>query len=508
MEAIINIHNTDFSHEYTVGDDIIHYNNFNIKYKLTTNNNYDILPLDHISMHIIRIYNINNHNINININNNINNININSVKQFIKSLNKIYNNYMSFCTVCGKTTKNKTLESIDICNNNDCIIKSYNLPTSNLIYKILIEEPEKLIFLTQLLISGTKHKYASESYTPIPKILNCSTVNDIITDLATANINFDFTKFENCSNEYELFKLCNLNEYAYYKNAILNNYFSMSHSNIVDNNNIDIFNINYDAEKENSVQNLDSSYLFHGSSIDCWYSIVKNGLKIMSGTKFQTNGAAYGNGIYFSDSFNFSSSYSSRGFIHDKTATNINIKVISVFQIFDDISKIKKTTNIFVVTDTNTIMLRALIVLKNNYNPTNLESSTINSHFSLHMGLLKKKTNVSIKLIKLKRLNKEYTNLLKCNNFKIDVSDDINDNVIWNINLLNINKNLCPKLDVKIIFNNYPIIAPIAYVQNHTFIGNNLIVDNKINIPILNPIVWSIHNNMETILSQIENLFK
>jgi hypothetical protein len=43
-----------------------------------------------------------------------------------------------------------------------------------------------------------------------------------------------------------------------------------------------------------------SVFGFHGSSIENWHSILRNGIKNMSGTAGQLNGAAYGNGVYIS----------------------------------------------------------------------------------------------------------------------------------------------------------------------------------------------------------------
>lgn len=43
-----------------------------------------------------------------------------------------------------------------------------------------------------------------------------------------------------------------------------------------------------------------SVFAFHGSSIENWHSIIRNGLMNASGTDKQVNGAAYGSGIYMS----------------------------------------------------------------------------------------------------------------------------------------------------------------------------------------------------------------
>lgn len=56
-----------------------------------------------------------------------------------------------------------------------------------------------------------------------------------------------------------------------------------------------------------------STFAFHGSSIENWHSIIRQGLIVASGTNKQVNGAAYGNGIYLSPhaatSFGYSRMY-------------------------------------------------------------------------------------------------------------------------------------------------------------------------------------------------------
>lgn len=53
---------------------------------------------------------------------------------------------------------------------------------------------------------------------------------------------------------------------------------------------------------------------FHGSPVENWHSILRNGLKNASGTKFQLNGAAYGSGIYISPHSATSFGYSQIGY--------------------------------------------------------------------------------------------------------------------------------------------------------------------------------------------------
>ena len=119
--------------------------------------------------------------------------------------------------------------------------------------------------------------------------------------------------------------------------------------------------MNYSANIENKFQQR--YFLFHGSKIHSWYPIIKNGLKVMSKTIFQANGAAHGNGIYFSDDFNYSLSYSSNN--RSINLANSDI-VVGVFEILNDPIAYKKSSNIFVIDDPSIILLRTLVITKFN----------------------------------------------------------------------------------------------------------------------------------------------
>lgn len=56
-----------------------------------------------------------------------------------------------------------------------------------------------------------------------------------------------------------------------------------------------------------------STFAFHGSDMENWHSIVRNGLVNASNTKYQLHGAAYGNGIYLSPFSSVSFEYSGMG---------------------------------------------------------------------------------------------------------------------------------------------------------------------------------------------------
>jgi hypothetical protein len=67
------------------------------------------------------------------------------------------------------------------------------------------------------------------------------------------------------------------------------------------------------TSSSSSSEQKGSVFLFHGSSLGNWYSILRLGLKNFSYTKFMTHGAAHGPGVYFSPRLSVSSGYSGGG---------------------------------------------------------------------------------------------------------------------------------------------------------------------------------------------------
>jgi hypothetical protein len=92
-------------------------------------------------------------------------------------------------------------------------------------------------------------------------------------------------------------------------------------------------------------------YLYHGSSSECWYSILRNGLKNASGSSLQVNGAVHGAGIYMSDTVNVSLGYCRGQEI-----------VLAVCEVLGERSKYKKTTGIYTCQDESAVLLRYLLV--------------------------------------------------------------------------------------------------------------------------------------------------
>uniref|UniRef100_H3A343 Poly [ADP-ribose] polymerase n=1 Tax=Latimeria chalumnae TaxID=7897 RepID=H3A343_LATCH len=64
-----------------------------------------------------------------------------------------------------------------------------------------------------------------------------------------------------------------------------------------------------------------STFAFHGSHIENWHSILRNGLVVASNTRLQLHGAVYGNGIYLSPLSSISFGYSGMNKKQQKVST-------------------------------------------------------------------------------------------------------------------------------------------------------------------------------------------
>lgn len=120
-------------------------------------------------------------------------------------------------------------------------------------------------------------------------------------------------------------------------------------------------------EKEKKFQSLKQSkgtYLgFHGSAACNWHSIMRVGLKNMSGSKGQVNGAAYGNGVYLANDANTSFSYLKYADMWQKSMfseKSNKLGVMALCEIIKDTSV--KTSPYYVVPDDGLIATRYFFI--------------------------------------------------------------------------------------------------------------------------------------------------
>ena len=434
----------------------------------------------------------------------------NDITEFLFLLVKLIYKCCNYCSICGIELELKGLTYISCCSNPQCVAESYLTVMNNKITNTYKQDPIVFTFLLEILIVGTQHPKGMLAFKPLPIIPGILTLNDFKNLVANQEDKVEKSKLikflQSSINDFDLMEKINPQIYSILKNAISNNYFSMSSRNNIDisktltkmsktNSSLKFIHINYSAEIENKFPQ--KHFLFHGSGLSSWYPIVKNGLKVMSGTSMMANGAAYGNGIYFSDSFRMSLYYSSAGL--NSTNGYGSQYVVGVFEILEDPLKWIKANKVYVIDDDRVLLLRTLVLLSSNSTPP----KDITDYFLKEIPLLKQTNKLNIGILKNKRLDSEYKKLMG-----LDFLGFINvqDQSKWIVLFKKI-KNM--DISLEIIFSNYPINPPTIKLLNPDIKITGLIgIDKIIKIGMTNPANWKITNNLSEIVSVVYKCFQ
>ena len=131
------------------------------------------------------------------------------------------------------------------------------------------------------------------------------------------------------------------------------------------------YQFKYNIVKERLRDNVTKErwYLYHGSNLGNWHSILRNGIRNMSRTSLMTAGAAYGSGIYLSDSLQFAMSYGGVG----------QTKCVAVVEIFVDPAQYMKGPNVFVIPDDSLLIPRYLYRVKGSIG--NIETTSVLGYY-------------------------------------------------------------------------------------------------------------------------------
>lgn len=161
-------------------------------------------------------------------------------------------------------------------------------------------------------------------------------------------------------------------------------------------------------------------YLFHGSSLGNWHSILRNGIRCMSRTLLMSYGAVHGDGVYSSDKLTTAAHYGGEQ----------NYKCVALIEISEDPKPYKKAPGIFVLPDSVKIVPRYLFMF------TQLSSNIDNNKILLYY---KQRTESEIRFaqqVPKKRIDKEVK--LVQQNLNIETKQDgtilsmnIFDNVLY-----------------------------------------------------------------------------
>lgn len=465
---------------------------------LELNVNTKINPI--ISTHMYRLFN----------NKKLSSIKFDSnvITEFLFQLYELVDKCCDYCSICGTELELKGSSNISCCSSLTCVTKSYQTVIDDKITSTYKQDPIVFEFLLEILIIGTQHLKGELAFKPLPIISDITTLVDL-KNLISNNTNkieknelIKFVKYS--SNDCELMEKINPQIYSILKNAISNNYFSMSSRDNIctsklvqgklvstkSQDSLKFIHINYSAEIENKFPQ--KYFLFHGSSLSSWYPIVKNGLKVMSGTAMMANGAVHGNGIYFSDSFQMSFGYSHR---EAKLVNGYGTpRIVGVFEILEDPVKWKKSTGIYVINDENVLLLRTLVLSDTNSAP----SIDMTKYFLKEIPFHVQTNKLNVNMLKNKRLDGEHKKLSLLEFIELI---DIQDQHKWIVKFKKI-KNI--DISLEIIFSNYPINPPIIKLLNPDIKISGLIgLDKRFEIYALNLTNWKITNNLCEIMSEI-----
>lgn len=183
-------------------------------------------------------------------------------------------------------------------------------------------------------------------------------------------------------------------------------------------------------------------FLFHGSSYENWYSIMRNGLKICSNSKLMTAGAAHGTGIYLSNDINLSLGY-----------TGGSTCIFGVYEVLNNPNKLYNSGTVFVAKDEKMLLLRYLFIPPSINFIRQLDlNKVLNDKFRNQIQHEKKAIVQKSNSLRTNRLLKEYKKITDLNPTKVGFYVELleEDNLdIWRIMITNFDNN--PKIKQDLI---------------------------------------------------------
>lgn len=473
-------------------------------------------------------------------------LNWESISGFIEFVQ--YCKLTNYCYNCGDMLDMSSSNYMS-CDNQKCLDACSCYLLDDYVTSEYKRGPVICLFLIENAYNAISSNRSSLIYNPRPPYLeelansNGQDVVDYLKNLL--HNNWTFVKIKNIlskvSSDQDLFELTSEEVYAFIKYTIKSNKTLIHIDNIFNSDDITTvigdklsddqvrylntqfdnmlqFRVEHPAMKEEKFKKAaETCYLYHGSILENWYSILRNGIKIASKTKLQLNGAAHGVGVYLSDSVDFSYGYSGRNGVASKIA-------VAVFEVIGNRKQYKKTSNIFVVDKEDVLILRYLLVFtpgKNGYAGVGGQISQLLNHkFSSN---IKKNTQLGmskVQMIRTKRLMKEYQSLVKQGpeklgfRFKLATEDNLQH---WRIflNDFSDNKTLAADLkkygidevEIEITFEDqYPLLPPFIRIVHprFEFHTGHITLGGSLCMELLTNQGWSPTYSVENVIIQIK----
>lgn len=441
------------------------------------------------------------------------------IAQFIV---KVVTNPYIYCTICGKTSdyRDEKIESCETCFYNYCECVTDDIISINIKRDKLV-----VLLLINTVIECLKSNRVEKLFNPRP--LCCKTKDhiealkkDIIDGKLYDKIkeinNFDL--HDDDLDDTKMNSKLGIKMYGFLKYLILTNKTHIMSEKMDTIKQKDIFSIDIGENKNNTnlqdflnfnIVSYNESpefsavdkpfYVYHGSNISCWYSIMRNGLRNYSGTDMMVNGAALGAGIYFATDPKMAFGYSHKHTSHkDK---DDEIMIVGVAQLLHK-EKYDKGNGVYVVSNEKDVILRYLVVVnsirinkvKEFFNARVCEIQLLNKMGNKHNILVKRLMSEHKQVVKF--LEKQDKN----NTLQMEKDDVFN----WKITMNNY------IFEVKFDRESYPLVPPNILLLNKN--NNNIHLKNitqsngTIKIRELQINNWTITSTILQILKKLNNI--
>jgi ubiquitin-protein ligase len=352
------------------------------------------------------------------------------------------NSYFSFSV--------KESESIfkNIC---EFIIKNKNnIYMDNIVKKYVSRDSNTLEFLIQTAYAAATSERASLIYHPSCSDITSSELiklSDPYIDLTSTNIyvNKLIAVLNTAENDEIIASIIGIKLYKFIRFVIESNRTDICYTSFeiptsievktstgvkyhdtvfINDKSVKVFSIKYPSSVENKFNVPSPQYLFHGSGAENWFRMIREGIKNVSGSKLQVNGAAFGSGVYLGQDFNTSYGYA-RG----------RLIAVGVVQILGDMEKFKVSAGFYVVPDDTILLLRYIIVLNNDAKTEALSRTdtmtNLTKYFRETLTLKKLSSSKALSKISTKRINGEINKINKeITNYTISCLDDTMTNLM------------------------------------------------------------------------------
>lgn len=406
-------------------------------------------------------------------------------------LNEIKDSLYSYCTICGTIILHNNC--VDTCGNINCLNKSLKLSTNNYIVEMFNSDKNVFSLLVYTAYSCLKHPKGGLVMNPFPTSLSNSIKEleqNLKYDVNNLELLFDTIKYSNCDKELQ--NKIGIVEYGFIKFLLKTNITNLissklfrekentSPTSILSCSNVICYDVRHEPMLEAKFNVQPIKYLFHGSSLANWYAILRNGLKNCSGTSLMAHGAAYGNGVYLSDSSSVSFSYGKDKYTRTETT------VVGVVQVIGNSLQDNKN-HILVEPNEQNLLLRYVLLIKGVS-----KCNAITKYFTQELQQLNLNSVPLVAKVVSKRLQHDYSAMLKItnkHNWQL-----LNLEYMWTITLEN-------KLKLGIKFNlDYPITSPFLWLIETCYISPNVTKKGAVLLEDFVPSKWKVSTRIYQVI--------